>query len=85
MHDSAAYHVKECHHPFAITPDDDDPQPTMRGFWSNIDGTVTLCGSGDDDEDVEIVTTAGQYVPIAARFIRSTGTDHAAGELIGFP
>jgi hypothetical protein len=79
----ANYFENEKDHPwaparkcFVITPHDVNaisPIPT-RGIRASADGTITLRAIGSS-VDVPHPVVAGEYVPVAAQYIRDTGTD----------
>ena len=60
-------------HCFAITPDDDDAQPTMKAIRVDADGTVTF-RMKDSDADVTWNVVAGAYILGIVTFVRATGT-----------
>ncbi len=83
--DSFRYHNDKVSDParraYTITPSDSaDIVPLPKVLLIGIAGNIVL-QAADSDADVTIAASAGQIIPIRARYVRNTGT--TAGQIIG--
>ena len=66
---------------FAVTPADSDLTQVAYGFYVGGDGDVSVQGTDGNNYTLSGLT-AGTFVPVIAKQIRSTGT--TATNIIGF-